>query len=89
MTKHTPWRMEIDPLERMAHVTEPDGRPVAIVDVAEPEQMSAAHLIIAAPDLLDALEAILPWHDSHPAEPTDNPLIAKCRAAIAKAKGKA
>lgn len=39
----------------------------------------------AAPDLLAALKAILPWHDSHPAEVTDNPLINRCRAAIAKA----
>src|SRR5665213_1374892 len=29
-----------------------------------------------------ALARILPWHDSHPAEATDNPLINECRAAL-------
>lgn len=42
-------------------------------------------LVDAAPELLAALKAILPWHDSHPVEATDNPLINQCRAAIAKA----
>ena len=47
-----------------------------------------ATLMAAAPDLLAALEKILPWHDSHPAEATDNPIVNQCRTAIAKAYGK-
>jgi hypothetical protein len=39
-------------------------------------------------ELLAALKAILPWHDSHPAEATDNRIINQCRAAIARAEGK-
>lgn len=46
-----------------------------------------AALIAAAPDLLAALKEILPWHDSHPAEATDNRMVNLCRAAIAKAEG--
>ena len=42
-----------------------------------------ANLMAAAPDLLEALEKILPWHDH-----TDNPTANQCRAAIAKAYGK-
>jgi hypothetical protein len=41
----------------------------------------------AAPALLAALKEILPWHDAHPAEATDNRIINMCRAAIAKAEG--
>jgi hypothetical protein len=48
-----------------------------------------AHIAAAGPELLEALETILPWHDSHPSEATDNPVIRKCREAIAKARGRA
>jgi hypothetical protein len=52
------------------------------------ETAANARLMAAAPDLLAALKEILPWHDSHPAEATNNPLINRCRAAIAKAEGR-
>jgi hypothetical protein len=48
-------------------------------------QAELDHLKTINAELLEALKAILPWHDSHPAEMTDNPIILKCRAAIAKA----
>jgi hypothetical protein len=38
-------------------------------------------------ELLAALRAILPWHDPHPIEQTNNPIINQCRIAIAKAEG--
>lgn len=51
------------------------------------EALANADLIAAAPGLLNALIAILPWHDSHPSEATDNRIVNLCRAAIKKAKG--
>ena len=44
-------------------------------------------LIAAAPELYEALAELIPWHDSHPIEQTNSPLINKCRAALAKARG--
>lgn len=35
-------------------------------------------------DLLAALKALLPWHDTLPHEETDSPVINQCRAAIAR-----
>ena len=37
-------------------------------------------------ELLAALKTILPWHDAHPIEVTDNPVINQCRQAIANAE---
>lgn len=58
-------------------------------DMCETDEQAHAdaRLMAAAPDLLEALKAILPWQDSHPAKATDSPLINQCRAAIAKAEG--
>lgn len=55
-----------------------------------PRDAGAAKIVTswnAHAPLVDALEAILPWHDSHPAEPTNNPVIQQCRAALARARG--
>lgn len=46
-------------------------------------------LEVQVSSLLAALKEILPWHDSHPAEATDNRIINLCRAAIAAAEGAA
>ncbi|WP_041862712.1 hypothetical protein [Bordetella petrii] len=59
----------------------------------ERTQEANARLIAAAPELLDALESLLPmladWHDEFPDHVGDKegPAIKAARAAIAKAKG--
>lgn len=94
MTNHTPGPWENDGglvAGRESRERFQPGTSVDIFDASDypnelhEEMLATAALIAAAPDLLAALKAILPWHDSHPAEATDNPLINQCRAAIAKA----
>lgn len=59
------------------------------------DQAANARLIASAPDLLEALETLLPmvqeWHDEFPRDVGDKeaPAIAFARAAIAKATGSA
>jgi hypothetical protein len=50
------------------------------------EQKANAHLIAAAPELLEALKNTLSWLTSYPGEGTAQ-CYAKARAAIAKAEG--
>lgn len=47
-----------------------------------------ARLIAAAPDLLDALDAMLDCYGEYEIDPFQAPVIHQARAAIAKARGK-
>ena len=70
-----------------------NGYKIAIVegythDLKE-ESEANAHLIAAAPELLEALKGLIGWHDCFPMKEgeADLPVIATARAAIAKAEG--
>lgn len=89
--KHTPgpWRVDENaghwtvrcPCRGLEHVREADG------NVCEVGYRPNAHLIAAAPDLLDAAKAFLAWwEDDHSKVPAGFAEIA--RAAIAKAEGR-
>ncbi len=105
MTQHTPgpWtaRLVPHPDEELAvhgiqgyRVTAPDGtiladmlpRPYRVAVSAE-----NAHLVSAAPDLLDAVSSFWDWYAScdhgFPDEALLNVAVKKARAALAKAKG--
>ena len=103
MSAHTPgpWKVDSPPrtvtFEPAFAVNGDYGPPLAFVLGSDdhPEVRANARLIAAAPDLLEALEAALPWIDlargsdlntdaSH--EAIDR-IEAQARAAIAKAKG--
>lgn len=49
------------------------------------EQESLAHLLAAAPDLLEALQAMVNTWDAYMTSPAGYPAYGKARAAIAKA----
>lgn len=105
MTKHTPgpWRIVISPNARRRVEIEADLYPgradtLAVVfdvenrfDAQDENRIANAHLIAAAPDLLEALKAIYevllnpdPWDREHVVE--FNRAAEKVRAAIAKAE---
>ena len=101
--KHTPgpWRVDID----RAIVADSQARGIwrtVVADLGLPtspngaqEREANAHLIAAAPDLLEALEELVVTADNMrawierqaAATPEDHAAIARARAAIAKAKG--
>ena len=50
--------------------------------------MANAHLIAAAPELLEALKKLLKWHDAfYSTGDADLPIFTEARAAIARAEG--
>lgn len=73
--------------------SERDGWEVAEVRPDIPWQLKTAQLLAAAPELLEALELWLADYDEWAANPDFEPhahialMVAKTRAAIAKAKG--
>ncbi len=91
MSKHTPGPWKHTYMPRLSVIHGPNGEHVADTgawrDDEHPEMRANAHLIAAAPDLLEALEVLIAnaevnydarqWLDGK----------AKARAAIAKAKG--
>jgi hypothetical protein len=95
MSKHTPGPWTSGHHGNVALWVGPShlAHPVALVPwdshaEARDEARDNARLIAAAPDLLEALKEILPWHDFHPLEQTDNRIVNLCREAISKAKGR-
>jgi hypothetical protein len=83
-TKHTPgpWTVRFYERHETAVIKTADGDEVATVDVkCMPDASADAHLIAAAPDLLAALELLLPYLE-------DCRMHKEAAAAIAKAKGK-
>ncbi len=86
MTKHTPGPWHVD----AQYICRADG--VAIADVWQSMEVSGedteanARLIAAAPDLLTALEELLPYVTGSMRSTTD-PLVEAARAAIAAARG--
>ena len=90
MSNHTPgpWGVEYDGSLVMGRQVVPTPSP----DTASVEERKAnARLIAAAPDLLDALEALIPlveWALKEQSPPYfDGPLVVQSCVAIAKAKG--
>jgi hypothetical protein len=82
-TQHTPGPWAIYEWDNKVHI-EATGRNL-IATIARKEQDANAHLIAAAPDMLDALDDVLaigPGKIMPDAE-----TYAKCQAAIAKARG--
>ena len=61
---------------------------VAKINTDRAEQEANAHLIAAAPELLEACEALAHWDECWPSAALEGALR-KARAAIAKAKGEA
>lgn len=103
MTKFTPgpwtvWGKGYSPWCVMPHEHSPayqdrHSRGIATMENWDPGEAKAnAHLIAAAPDLLAALEALLPLADWALLEQSppgaDDPLVDQARAAILKARGK-
>jgi hypothetical protein len=105
MSKHTPgpWKIDMTTMfdcnysRASAAIVGANGAPVVLFDPSEGEYKQAldpdsadAHLISAAPDLLDALDLLLRYSLSHPIH-TDQSQFGnvydKARAAIAKARG--
>jgi len=93
--KHTPgpwsvWKKSLDPAGREDWaILSSENRIIAEAfwKVETDEYMPAeanARLIAAAPELLEALEAMAEWHED---SADDEPLIIATRAAIAKARG--
>jgi len=91
-TKHTPWKPEIDDLSGSLLVI--DYGSATVAEVFDRKRMDIAHLIAAAPELLDALENTVQFAEASHRQ-CDDPLmreaigrdILKARAAISKAKG--
>jgi len=99
ITKHTqgPWRI-IDGFKIVGpHPKDPENRICRVADALADvgtflsKQRANAKLIAAAPDLLDALEAALPYVENDALEqgcqPDADETVIKVRAAIAKARG--
>ena len=98
-SKHTPgpWEAHYPEGSNGYWYIEPDSRPNGTGRIATayhadtPEQVASnARLIAAAPDLLVALEELYTHHaykDPEAQKALDTPVMAKARAAIAKAKG--
>jgi hypothetical protein len=82
-----PWRVEIyfEPFNSHTHtyqVVSDDGLIIAKCGTGGSEIASAARLITAAPDLLEALEEIMGWETLAPKESIEQAFLA-----IAKARG--
>lgn len=103
MTKHTPgpWSISRDVMTSKTDIVAPDRSdlPVARILRASPEPDGNAHLIAAAPELLEALKGLLLGHptDGHGQYRDDRGELVKetqclacafARAAIRKAEGK-
>ena len=96
MSKHTPGPWKHTYMPRLSVIHGPNGEHVADTgawrDDEHPEMRANAHLIAAAPDLLEALELL---HDetrdyveiNSLGDPWHNRSMKMARAAIAKAKG--
>ena len=90
---HTPGPWDVEPKGSRHFVDGADGLTVAYLDragVRERSEIEAnARLIAAAPELLEALEAVLPDLEHYVAThgPGPDKRLAAARAAIAKAKG--
>ena len=87
-TKHTPgpWYHEGTPQPVIASESDPKGRDIALVRLWDGDEAEAnAHLIAAAPEMLEALEAVVA-NCGHLNWEQEKALI-DARAAIAKAKG--
>lgn len=102
-TKHTPgpWHVESDDTIRskdFSSIMMGDYRGVIVASVepghagrdhARPEAAANAALIAAAPELLEACEALSKWFDGSTVPMRDyNPTVAQARAAIAAAGNK-
>lgn len=94
--KHTPWPWEASLAANSAgqrHIYDASGNPIAVTvynDVERPEQIAAnARLIASAPDLLEALTAMLAENGALHVNSinSDSPAEKLARAAIKKATG--
>jgi len=96
--KHTPGPWSLEPVKdrSIEHLVPVDGNQMSILTVVEVDGVKFAavyldedaRLIVAAPDLLDALETLLSLHDAR-VDTADawNVSMEEARAAIAKATG--
>ena len=86
-----PWAVEIGPGRpedgTVVEVLSKSGECIADVYVAADSHVADADLIAAAPDLYDALEAMLEADDAEDFEAFSVAIVA-ARAALAKARGK-
>ncbi len=84
MTNHTPWK-NIDNV-----ITDSEGFEIAIVygEVNGKQEQEIAQLIAAAPELLEALKAVLDEYGCQ-YEEGHVPAVDRALSAIAKAKGRA
>jgi hypothetical protein len=93
--KHTAGPWAVAPMDSDATVICPDGRRFMVGDtIYHPENRANARLIAAAPDLLDALRALLSRYvglvncgDCGNWNPEMEPEVQTARAAISKAEG--
>lgn len=89
MSRHSkgPWSVS------RVRIQSSDGKVVATCDVWGPDwstKKANADLIAAAPDLLEACEALIAWVDALPVKhPQQSAFKKKARAAIARATGAA
>ena len=92
MSEHTPgpWHAPLSDghARSIVWAKEPHGGPVATICVTDPDdtQTANAHLIAAAPDLLEALRAVIEYM---PLKPHVNSAYNRAQVAIAKAEGDA
>jgi hypothetical protein len=95
MSQHTPgpWVVHHDADCKEIEITAEDGRIIAFMFGNQPQDIADAHLIAAAPDLLDAAEAALARVNYLAIvigkKDVFLALQNKLRAAIAKARGEA
>ncbi len=99
MTEHTPGPWQIEPIKRLGNalcVISAQGDRVArcdginLVDDVPPKQCRAnAHLIAAAPDLMEACKQMLRVAEVVGIRTHVDPIYANAIAAIAKAEGRA
>ncbi|MEY4385812.1 MAG: hypothetical protein RLY20_1095 [Verrucomicrobiota bacterium] len=91
IARHTPgpWRVDTFGEDNMLGnwVKDSDGNALALIGHAQPNRVGNAHLIAAAPELLEALKNVMALHCPHPrsGEPWVDTVA---RAAISKAEGK-
>ena len=86
MTQHTkgPWKIdEAEDLPLAIIEDTPDGMGVCEIGAFTPQNIANAHLIAAAPELLEQLEALCAWAEAKNA----HPITQEARRVINKTKG--
>jgi len=95
MSKHTPgpWVIRTAATYRsQVEAIDPKGRADVVARITTPRKGAEAsdanaHLIAAAPDMLEALEAAIAWNDSVGHFPIASDIITAMESAIKKARG--